>query len=578
MKLVLAVLAVLAVLEPPARPPADSLDRILADCWQYQLDHQPLVRLQKGLPVEDLPEISAENDRKENAFYRGLLERLARIDPSSLEHEDWLDHAVLQWQLEKTVEAADHLAVTGLITPYTFPLPSVHEIFTRHSFSSREDLDRYLRLLRQYPRYVGQIQARAEWQRTKGFLIPRETVGQMVPLIRAFAQPSERSLFTVAPARLERISPEQAEAFRTQVARIVQAEVNPALEKLASLLEGDYRKAAPERVGLGQYPGGPEAYRFFVRQHTGLDVTPEEVHRRGVEEVARIEARMTEIRRQLGFEGTQRQFNDRLRTDPRFLAKTPEEAGERLMGPVRRIEPLVGRYFLRTPKAPYGVKRLDPELEGTWTFGLYQQPSPADPSGWYLFNGSRLDQRPLVGAAALIYHELLPGHHFQIALQVENDSLPELRKVLFHTAFVEGWAEYASELGIEMGLYDDPYALYGRLAMDMFLSNRLVVDTGMNALGWPRSKAIAYMQDRLLESDIQIDSETLRYSTSIPGQALAYKMGSAKIWELRHRAERELGTGFDLRRFHDAVLGSGSLPLSVLERHVEWWIGQQKRR
>ncbi len=567
MKLVLALLALLA-------PAQDSLDRIVADAWQYRLDHEPELRLQEGLPVENLPEISEESSRKELAVYRAFLERLARIDPASLNHDDWLTWAVLEWELKQGVAASDHLALLSQITPYTLPLPGIHEIYTRHTFSSPEDLDRYLGLLRQYPRYVGQLQARAEWQRTKGFLLPKKTVDQMVLMFRAFAQPAERSLFAVAPDRL----PKGSEAFRAQVAKIIQDEVNPALERLAAKLEGDYRKAAPEGVGLGQYPGGPEAYRFLVRLYTGLDVTPEEVHRRGLDEVARLEARMAEIRRQVGFEGTQRQFNDHLRADPRWLAKTPEEVGERLMAPVRKIEPLIGRYFLRTPKAPYGVKRMDPALEGSVTFGHYRQPVVGDPSGWYQYNGSRLDQRPLVGAAALIYHELLPGHHFQIALALENGSLSPLRRNLYHTAFVEGWAEYASELGIEMGLYDDPYALYGRLAMDMFLSNRLVVDTGMNALDWPRSKAIEYMRDRLLETDVQIDSETLRYSTSMPGQALAYKMGSARIWDLRRRAERELGPKFDLRRFHEAVLGSGSLPLSVLERHVEWWIGQEKRR
>lgn len=567
MKLALALLALLV-------PAQDSLDRIVADAWQYRLDHEPELRLQEGLPVESLPEISEESSRKEVAALRAFLERLARLDTASLDHDDWLTWAVLQWELELGVEAADHLALLSQVTPYTLPLRTLHEVYTSHTFSSQEDLDRYLRLLRQYPRYVGQIQARTEWQRTKGFLIPKGTVDQMVPLIRAFAQPAERSLFAVAPDRL----PKESEAFRAQVVKIIQEEVNPALERLAAMLEGDYRRAAPESVGLGQYPGGPEAYRFLVRLYTGLDVTPEEVHRRGLEEVARLEARMAEVHRHVGFEGTLRQFNDRLRADPRWLAKTPEEAGERLMAPMRKIEPLIGRYFLRVPKAPHGVKRLDPALEGSVTFGFYQQPSPADPSGWYLFNGSRLDQRPMANAAALIYHELLPGHHFQIALQLENESLPPLRRNLYHTAFVEGWGEYASELGIEMGLYDDPYALYGRLAMDMFLSNRLVVDTGMNALGWPRSRAIEHMRDRLLETAVQIDTETLRYSTSMPGQALAYKMGSAKIWELRRRAERELGPKFDLRRFHEAVLGSGSLPLTVLERHVEWWIGQERKR
>lgn len=557
---------------------ADDLKKIVDDYWQLRLERQPGLRLQRGLPIRDLPELSVEDFSKETAAYLAFIGRLDRIDPASLSHDDWLTHAVLRWELADIVGFEEHLGVTPAVTPHSLPLGGIHEIFTRQAFASREDLDVYLRLLRQYPRYVGQVRTITAWQQSRGYVVPKETVDQIAVLIRSYAPAPEQSLFTVAPGRLERIDPSQAESFRDEVARIVSGEINPALEALAAWLAGDYRKAAPDGVGLGQYPGGPEAYRFLVRSYTGLDVTPEEVHRRGLEAVARNEARMAELRKKVGFEGTRRQFHDLLRTDPRFLAKTPEETGERLMAPIRRIEPLIDRYFLRTPKARYGVKRMDPALEGSRTFGSYQAPSPADPSGWYLFNGSKPDQRPLANAAALIYHELLPGHHFQIALQLENQSLPEFRKDLFHTAFVEGWGEYASELGLEMGLYDDPYSEYGRLAMDMFLSTRLVVDTGMNALGWPHAKAREYMREHILESEVQIASETLRYAVNMPGQALAYKMGSAKIWELRRHAEKELGAQFDLRRFHEAVLGSGSLPLSVLEGHIAWWIRQEKAR
>ena len=571
-----AFLALLIALPSSAANP--TLAKIVDDYWQLRLERQPGLRLQRGLPIRNLPELSVEDFGKETAAYRAFLGRLDRIDPASLSHDDWLTHAVLRWELADIDGLEDHLGVSPVVTPHSLPLGGLHEIFTRQGFASREDLDLYLRLLRQYPRYVGQVRSITAWQQSRGFTVPKETVDQVAVLIRSYAQVPEQSLFAVAPGRLERIDPKQAESFRGEVARIVSGEINPALEALASYLAGDYRKAAPDGVGLGQYPGGPEAYRFLVRSYTGLDVTPEEVHQRGLEAVARIEARMAELRKKVGFEGTRRQFHDSLRTDPRFLAKTPEEVEERLMAPIRRIEPLIGRYFLRTPKAPYGVKRLDPALEGSWTFGVYQAPNPSEPSGLYRFNGSKLDQRPLMNAAALIYHELLPGHHFQIALQMENTSLPEFRKDLFHTAFVEGWGEYASELGLEMGLYDDPYSEYGRLAMDMFLSNRLVVDTGMNALGWPLARAREYMRDHVLESDVQIASETLRYSVNMPGQALAYKMGSAKIWELRRHAEKELGERFDLRRFHEAVLGSGSLPMSVLEGHIAWWIGQEKAR
>ena len=212
------------------------------------------------------------------------------------------------------------------------------------------------------------------------------------------------------------------------------------------------------------------------------------------------------------------------------------------------------------------------------TFGYYDPPKPDEPSGRYRFNGSRLGERSLLTAAPLIYHELVPGHHFQVALQRENAELPPLRRESFPTAFVEGWAEYASDLAGEMGLYREPYDRYGRLAMDMFLSARLVVDTGMNALGWSLEDARRFLREHVLESETQIATETLRYSVDLPAQALAYKLGSARIRELRRRAEAELGPAFDVRRFHDAVLAPGALPLPVLEESIAGWIAAERER
>jgi uncharacterized protein (DUF885 family) len=213
------------------------------------------------------------------------------------------------------------------------------------------------------------------------------------------------------------------------------------------------------------------------------------------------------------------------------------------------------------------------------TFGYYQIPTADHPEGDYMYNGSRLPERSLLNAAALIYHELIPGHHFQINLATENTSLPRFRRDLFDvTAYEEGWGEYASSLAGEMGMYSDPYDRCGRLAMEAFLTSRLVVDTGMNALGWSRPRAIEYMKDNTFESDLQIGTETLRYSCDMPGQALAYMLGSRKIRELREHARAELGSRFDIRRFHDAVLGSGPLPLSVLARHIENFITEERVR
>ena len=227
---------------------------------------------------------------------------------------------------------------------------------------------------------------------------------------------------------------------------------------------------------------------------------------------------------------------------------------------------------------PFGVQRLEPALEGAVTFGYYQTPTAQDPKGYYKYNGSKLDERSMLIAGALISHELVPGHHFQINLARENEGLPRFRRESFYTAYGEGWGDYASDLAGQMGMYEEPYDRAGRIAMDLFLTSRLVVDTGMNFYGWPRAKAIAYMKENTLQSDAEIETETLRYCCDMPSQALAYKMGMRKLVELREKARKALGNSFDVRSYHDAVLGSGSLPLDVLENHMEWFVAGQKAK
>ncbi len=563
---------------PPSA--SEALAGIVKEYDAHQLEGNPAARIQQGLDVSRLPDFSYEAEQKDAAFSRALRERLARVDAKGLTHEEWLTREILDWQLGLSVEGLEHVRNIFQITPYNSPFRSpLHEAFTSFTFDDEKDLDRYLDLLRQYAVAIGQLRANLEAQRGNDVLLPKAQIEPVVSFVRSFLRAPEESLFDVSAARLGKIDPQRAAAFQAEVRKLVETAVNPALEKLAAVPDSpDYRKAAPDRVGMGQYLGGQEAYRYLVRAHTSMNVTPEEIHQRGLEEVARLNARLEEIRKKVGFEGSLEDFRRFLKTDPRFFAKTPEEVAERLMAPIRRLEPRVKDFFLRTPKAPYGVARLDPNLEGLMTYGYYQQPTPARARGDYMFNGSKLDARSMLSAAALIFHELIPGHHFQISLQLENDKLPELRKNSYPTAFVEGWAMYASGLAEEMGGYADPYEVAGWLANDLFLSSRLVVDTGMNARGWQRQQAIDYMKANTLESSTQIGTETLRYSADIPGQALAYKMGSSKIWELRRKAEKELGAKFDLRRFHDAAIGSGAMPMTVLEKHVEWWIGEERRR
>jgi uncharacterized protein (DUF885 family) len=307
-----------------------------------------------------------------------------------------------------------------------------------------------------------------------------------------------------------------------------------------------------------------------------MDIKPEEVHRLGRSEVEGLRKRMDEVQTRIGFSGSRAKFRETLRKDSRFYPRAPEEVGETLLRHARRIEPKVDSWFLRRPRAPYGVKRLDPQLEGGQTFGYYQTPTANDPTGYYLYNGSNLANRSLLNAAHLAYHELVPGHHFQINLAYENAALPAFRRESFDTAYTEGWAEYAASVAGEMGMYADAYDLYGRLAGEMFITVRLVVDTGMNALGWTRQRAVAFMREHEMETDEQIRTESLRYSCDIPGQALAYRMGHLKIRDLREKARKALGTRFDVRRFHDAVLSSGSLPMTTLEKHVDAFIENEK--
>ncbi|MFL6192628.1 MAG: DUF885 domain-containing protein [Thermoanaerobaculia bacterium] len=579
-KLLAVALLALPLFGAAPRPAAKELGRIIAEYEAFLLDLSPAVRLQKGLPVTRLPDYSYGADARDAAHLTALRQRLARVDARALTHEEWLSREVLDRELGWNAELHDHFRLNFQLTPYSMPLRGLHQVFQEFPFKTTRDRDRYLDLLRQYARAVGQLRANLEAQRDAGILLPKAEIDPVVGLIRSFIRKPEESLFEVSAERQKNFYPEGAEAFRAQVRKVVETEVNPALEALAAVADAKaYRDAAPERAGIGQYPGGPEAYRYLVRVHTTLDdVSPEQIHQRGLAEVARLNGRLDELRKQVGFDGGLEAFRRFLKTDPRFFAKAPEEIATRLMAPVRRIEPRVKDFFGRVPKAPYGVARLEPELEGSMTYGYYRQPAPGRPEGDYLFNGSKLEERSLLSAASLIYHELIPGHHFQISLQLEDKALPEFRQNSYPTAFVEGWAMYSSGLAEEMGGYSDPYDLAGYIAQDLFLSSRLVVDTGMNALGWTRQQAIDYMKANTLESETQIGTETLRYSADIPGQALAYKMGSSEIWDLRRKAERELGPKFDLRRFHDAVIGSGALPMTVLRKHVDWWIGEEEKR
>ncbi|MEM8963724.1 MAG: DUF885 domain-containing protein [Acidobacteriota bacterium] len=555
------------------------LDAIADEVWTHLLDTQTLLRVQEGLPVTTLVDLSYERSERDVAWARSVLPRLDAIDDDALDHDRWLTKRVLQWSLGPAAEDLHGSFWHRFqVTPYSWRFSGLQMVFSTFAFTSEADLERYLSLLDQVPGLVQQVQSNLATQRERGILLPVPAIDPSLAVLAPYTAGPDASPFTVVLARLAALETDTA-AFHEAVAKRITERIVPAFETLIATFDDDYRRAAPTTVGMSQYPGGAEAYQHLVRFMTTRETTPEELHQTGLRWVETIMGEMAEIRTLLGSDLDHAAFNDWIRKDPRFIACSADEVGERLMTHIRRIEPLVDDYFDVKPEAPYGVARLPEALEASLTFGYYQQPLPGAPTGRYLFNGSKLDQRTQIGAASLIFHELIPGHHFQIALQQENDNLhPVRRKALWYSSFGEGWAEYAAWLGHEMGLYKEPYDRYGRHAADLFLTTRLVVDTGMNALGWSRERALAFMRERLLESETQLATETLRYSTDMPAQALAYKTGMLVMVNLRRQAEEELGPGFDVRRFHDAMIGPGGLPLTVLEEHIRWWIDEEKKR
>ena len=528
-------------------------------------------------------------------------------------HNVVLTAEVIKWELGMQVEGHRYWWHFSVLTPYSSPLREVNQVFTSYVFDEPDDLGRYLDLLHLYAGFIESLHALARGQLERGIVTPRPNMQAVVGLVRSIAQPSEESFLVISDSRLARvaqalsqISPNSADRveppatgtetaaagavaeggaavpetplgnFQARVRATIDAEITPAGGSFLQFLETDYWRAAPQQVGVWQYPDGKEFYRYLTRLHTTMEVEPEDVFQSGLELLDVIHLKMADIRGTVGFDGSLEDFHQVLRTDARFFPTTPEEVGSRLKAAADAMYARTDTLFLRGPEATYGVRRLDPALEAALTYGYYDAPTAADPVGYYNYNGAKLDERSWLSLESVAYHELIPGHHFHFAFQLENEALNDLRNHSLQTAFTEGWGVYASNLGLEAGLFEDPFSLYGHYMLESFLASRLVVDPGMNYMEWPLERARQFMRSYTVESVTQINSETLRYSTDLPGQGLAYQMGRRKLDELRLKAENALGERFDLRRFHDAVLSAGSLPMAVLEQHVDWFIRQEQ--
>ena len=549
--------------------------------WERGLRETPVAATYPGDTRYDdrwsdmsLPAIAAGEKAEREA-----LAKLRRIDRRGLSADDQLDYDTFAWQLERRVEGQrfrEYLTPVSQRTGVQL-LADIAEIMP---FEKTADYLRYLKRLAALPVLVDQnIALMREGMRT-GRVTPRVLMERVPAQIEAqiVENPSDSPFYRPFRRLPERIAAADREALAAEAARHIREGVVPAYRKLLAFVRDEYLPRAGTSIAAIDRPDGAAWYAWRARLNTTTDLGIDEIHEIGLKEVARLRAAMDKLQAEIGFSGSRQEFFRYLRTDPKFFDPTPEAVLQDYRAVAKRIDPELARIFHVLPRMPYGVRPVPPEAApaataGYYTGGAYDGSRPA----WFYANTYQPESRPRWEMLALTLHEAVPGHHTQFARALELDGLPLFRKTAYFVAYGEGWALYAEQLGYDMGLYEDPYERFGQLAYEMWRAVRLVVDTGMHAKGWSRQQAIDYFKDHSPKAELDIVNEIDRYIGD-PGQALAYKIGQLKISELRRRAEQRLGDRFDLRAFNDAVLATGSVPLTALEKRIDAWVQAQARR
>ncbi|MGI9179859.1 MAG: DUF885 domain-containing protein [Longimicrobiaceae bacterium] len=563
-----------------ASGPSAQLEQLFAEDWEFRLRESPLLATNLGDPRYNalLGSVSAADEERRAAEVRGFLARLQRIDRASLPREEQISYDIYRRLRENELQAFEFRDYLMPITNREGFHTSFPQLPDRQPLTTVQDYENYIGRLRAFREYATQ---HVELMRTgvrDGYALPRVVLTGVEETIQPHivTDPAQSLLwkpFAEFPASVP-----QGERARLQAAgrEAIRGSVVPAYQEFLEFMTGEYVPGARQTIAARDLPNGQEYYEYLVRSYTTLDVTPDEVHQRGLSEVSRIRAEMEEIMRQAGHRGSFQEFLTFLRSDPRFYVDSPEELLRHTSLVLKRMDGQLPRLFGRLPRMPYGIREIPAFIAPRTTTAYYSRPSgDGTRSGTYWVNTYDLRSRPLYEVEALSLHEAVPGHHLQIALQQELEGIPSFRRFSGFTAFTEGWALYAERLGLESGFYTDPYSNFGRLTYEMWRACRLVVDTGMHYKGWTRQQAIGFMAENSALSLLNITNEVDRY-IAWPGQALAYKTGELKIRELRQEAERELGTSFDVRAFHDVVLGSGAVPLTVLEENVRRYIAEAR--
>lgn len=544
--------------------------------WAFRQDDAPGLG---GRVAHRLADVSPAAQERRLAHWTQVREELADIEPSELPADERINYVIFRDQIDDRLAGLRHKS-------WQMPMNSDSSFFAdvammpdRVALRTREDADAYLARLADIPRYFDQQIANMRAGLEEGRTIPKVVMlgRDAAAATHADVERVEDSVFWRPLTRIPQTwSDDERSALQAKARTLIGTQVQPAYARVRDFLRDDYIPAARDSIAAYDLPDGEAFYRSQIREYTTVDLSADEIHRIGLDEVARIRAEMAAIIEQLVFDGDFEAFLTFLRTEPRFYAKTPDQLLTHAREISKRIDAELPRWFGKLPRRTYGVAPVPAAIAPFYTAGRYAgAPAGSAEPGWYWVNTWNLPARPLYALPALTLHEAVPGHHLQAALAEEQGEQPPFRRHAYISAFGEGWGLYAEWLGQEMGIYRTPYEHFGRLTYEMWRACRLVVDTGMHAKGWSRDQALAYMRDNTALSEHEIGTEIDRY-ISWPAQALAYKLGEIRLRDWRRRAESALGERFDVRAFHDTILALGSVPLTVLDDTMTEWIGQQQ--
>lgn len=586
--LLLIVLAAPAAMAHPEKKPMNNaesrkLNTLIDDEWAWGLQEFPTGATYLGEPGHNdrWPDLGASAHERRRKHAHDVLARLKAIDRAKLSKDDRLNYDLFRRDVELDIAGE---RFPNELMPIN-QMGGIHQdvadlmLYTPHG--TVKDFEDTLKRLRTLPAVVDQTIDLMRRGVEKGLTPPRITLRNVREAIdsQIVENPTKSPIYEQAFARFPDSIPQaEQDRIRSQAQSAIRDFVVPAYRKLAKFWNEEYEPRARTTVGASDLPDGKAWYEWRIKQMTTTDMTADQIHEIGLSEVKRIRAEMEKVKDQTGFKGDLAEFFKFLRTDPQFYFDDKDALITAYRDIAKRIDPELPRLFGTLPRLTYGILPVPAYSEKSQTTAYYNPGSiEVGRPGYFYANTFDLKSRPKWEMEALTVHEAVPGHHLQIARAQELGELPKFRRNAGYTAFVEGWGLYSESLGPELGLYKDPYSKFGQLTYEMWRAIRLVVDTGIHSKGWTREQAIKFFKDNAGKTEHDITVEIDRYIVW-PGQALAYKLGELKIKELRAFATRELGDQFDIRKFHDVVLGAGPLPLSILETRVKEWVAEVKTK